>query len=107
MADYLVLSQDEQDDIIVGFMLSQELDKFTHELNLKRFDTMLESLPKGEWEKKVTGLRSDTAKRLEEVNSIIKATKSQLPPPERIEAAKQRLKTKEPNKEASDNSRGR
>ena len=94
MADYQVLSQDEQDDIVVSFMLSQERDKFCHELNLGRYDSMLPSLPDGEWKERVTQLRSETANRLVEVNSIIEASINKLPPAARLEAAKQRLQAK-------------
>ena len=94
MADYQVLSQDEQDDIVVGFMLSQERDKFCHELNLGRYESMLPGLPDGEWKERVTQLRSETANRLVEVNSIIEASINKLPPPERLELARQRLQAR-------------
>ncbi|MBA7653876.1 hypothetical protein ES703_61739 [subsurface metagenome] len=94
MADYQVLSQDEQDDIVVSFMLSQERDKFCHELNLGRYDSMLPSLPDGEWKARVTDLRSETANRLAEINSIIEASKKGMPPAARLEAAKLRLQAK-------------
>jgi len=94
MADYQVLNQDEQDEIIVSFMLSQERDKFCHDLNLARYDAMLESLSDGKWKDRIVVLRAETLERLAEVNSIIQATKPQLPTAERIEAAKTRLVNK-------------
>ena len=93
--EYQVLSQEEQDDIIVSFLLSQERDEFCHQLNLERYKQMLTVLPEGAWKSQVTKLRDETSKRLEEVKSISAATIAQLPPAERIETAKQRLKAKE------------
>ncbi len=94
MGDYIVLGQDEMDDIIVSFTLEQERDKFCHELNLRRYKTMLMNIEEGEWKDRITQLYADTTKRLAEVNSIIKASQSQMPPPERVKAVKQRLATK-------------
>ena len=74
MADYQILSQDEQDDIVISCLHSQERDKFAHGLNLERYDTMLKSLPDGEWENRISQLRVETSKRLAEVNSTIEAS---------------------------------
>ncbi|GAI61403.1 unnamed protein product [marine sediment metagenome] len=93
MPEYLVLSQDEQDDIIVSFMLGQERDKFCHELNLQRYTDMLKTEKAGEWRDRVSKLKGETVSRLAEVNSIINVTIPQMPPPGRITAAKQRLTT--------------
>jgi hypothetical protein len=92
---YKILSQDEQDEIIVSFMQAQERDEFTHKINLERFDRMLENLPEGEWRSRVAKLRTDTAQRLEEVRSIIAATEPQLPPDERVQKAKTRLDSRQ------------
>lgn len=95
MAEYQVLSQDEQDDIVVSFMLSQEKDKFCLELNSARFDEMLKGLEEGDWRTRVVQLHADATKRLAEVDSIIKATLPTLPPSGRVEATILRLKAKE------------
>jgi hypothetical protein len=92
---YRVLSQDEQDEIIVAFMQAQERDLYCHQLNLARYNQMLSKLPDGEWKSQIIKLRDETAKRLDEVQSIIAATESQLPPAEQIEAAKTRLASKQ------------
>lgn len=97
MSDYTVLDANEQDDIVVSFMLAQEKDKYCHEINLARYDSMLVVLPDGDWKKRVSGLRSDTVQRLTEVNSIIEATKAQMPSTDRIEAAKLRLSSVKPS----------
>ena len=92
MAEYEVLSENEKDDIIVAFVLAQERDKYCHELNLQRYIAMLEKLEPGEWRARIEKLKNETEQRLAEVNSILEATKNQIPPPGRIEAARQRLK---------------
>ena len=94
MSEYQVLSQDEQDDIIVSFMHGQERDKYCHELNLQRYTEMLKTLEAGKWRDQVLKLQEETNSRLAEVNSIIDVTKAQMPTPEHIAAAKQRLATK-------------
>ena len=92
---YRIIDQDEQDDIIIGFFAAQERDQYTHALNLERFDRMLLTLPEGDWRKRVQILRDQTASRLNEVETIMAATETQLPAQERINAAKLRLKAKE------------
>ncbi|MBA7571863.1 hypothetical protein ES708_13632 [subsurface metagenome] len=89
--EYQILSQEEQDDIIVSFMLGQERDKYCHELNLQRYTEMLKTLKAGEWRDRVSKLEGETVSRLAEVNSIIGVTTPQMPSPERITAAKQRI----------------
>lgn len=95
MADYLLLSEEEQDDIMATFLMSQERDHFCHQINLDRYDKMLQDLDEGDWKKRVTQLRKETVSRLDEVNSIIKATREALPKKERLEAAKLRVKAAE------------
>ena len=91
---FKVLEQNEQDDIIVSFLLTQERDKYCHQLNLNRYDEILKTLSDGKWKKKITMLRIESAERLAEVDSIIAATERQLPPDKRFQAAKSRLKQK-------------
>ena len=92
---YQILDKDEQDDIIVSFMLSQERDQFCHEINLARYDKILLNETEGEWKNKVTKLRADTSQRLKEVMSIISASKANMPSAERIATALARIKAKE------------
>ncbi len=89
--EYQILSQEEQDDIIVSFMLGQERDKYCHELNLQRYTKMLETSKAGKWHDRVLKLKDETVSRLAEVDSIIGVTVSQMPPRQRIDAAKQRI----------------
>jgi len=89
--EYQLLTQDEQDDIKVAFMLSQERDKYCHELNKERYEAMLQTLEDGEWKKRVEKLHAETVSRLAEVDSIIAATLPQMPSQERIDASMVRL----------------
>ncbi|HUV56508.1 MAG TPA: hypothetical protein VMV84_04675 [Dehalococcoidales bacterium] len=98
MTDYNVLSQEEQDEIIVSFMQAQERDDFCHQLNLSRYETMLKTLPEGDWKSRVAKLRAETVQRLAEVRSIIAATEPQLPSAERLAVAKNRLLVKNAGK---------
>ncbi|KKK67672.1 hypothetical protein LCGC14_2951740 [marine sediment metagenome] len=91
--DYQILTENEQDNIKVSFLLSQERDAYCHGLNLERYDAMLETLDDGDWKLRVTKLRAETAGRLAEVSSIITATLPQMPSSQRIQAAKLRLET--------------
>ncbi len=44
---YTVLTQDEQDDILIQFMQAQERDHFAHTINEARYTQMLKTLPDG------------------------------------------------------------
>ena len=93
MADhvYKYMSPDEQDDIKVSFLASQEKDLFNHEINLARFNEMLKKLPEGPYKARVQQLRDDTVSRITEVTAIIDATELSLPSSERVDASKTRL----------------
>jgi len=92
---YRLLTQQEQDDIIVSYMLSQERDAYCHSINLERFNTMLMDLPPGKFKERIEGLRNDTQLRLTEVQATVDATKDQLPPQARIDDALTRIRDKE------------
>ena len=93
--EYQLLTEEERDAIIVEFMKAQERDKFCHEINLQRYEAMLRTLPDGEWKNSIQKLRDETVERLGEVNSIIEATKPQVPPVERISKALQKLEARQ------------
>lgn len=94
MDRYEFLSQEERDEILVGYFLAQERDLFCHRTNLERFDAMLKKLEPGPWRDRITQLREETLQRIKEVESLIEATRPQLPPPERLERIKQTLLAK-------------
>lgn len=92
--EYTVLSQEEQDDTIVNFYLAQERDLHALVTSIERYERMLQALPAGKWRDRIQALLEESLERKSEVESIIAATVSQLPPPDRLEAAKQRLQAK-------------
>jgi len=91
-----VLSQDEQDEMMAAFLLAQERDEFSHQVNLDRYERMLSSLPPGQWRDRIQRLRDETAQRLTEVRSILEATEPQLPPENRLKLAVDRLRLRGP-----------
>jgi DNA-directed RNA polymerase subunit F len=91
---YQVLTQDEQDDIVVEFMKAQERDLFCHQINAERYEKMLRTLPAGDWKTRVEKLHKDTKARMAEVSSIIEGTKPQMPLATRLAAATKRLSSK-------------
>lgn len=93
--DYITLSQDEIDDTIVGYYKAQEMEAFCHQLNISRFEIMLETMAGGDFKKQITENLTVTRSRLAEVMSILIATQKQLPSEERIKASLARLKVKE------------
>ena len=91
---YLVLTQDEQDDIMVAFMLAQERDQFTHGVNRQRYEAMLLTLNAGPFRDRINQLLSETNSRIVEVDAIVQHSFSQMPPSVRIAAAVARLKAR-------------
>nr|WP_297805374.1 hypothetical protein [Tepidiforma sp.] len=79
------------DDIVVEFLKAQERDLFVHNLNRKRFENMLQTLPPGEFRQRIQQLKAETEQRISEVDTIIRATANQLPPQTRLQAAAQRI----------------
>ena len=88
---YQILSQSEQDDIIVSYFLGQERDKFCHEINKERYELMLKTAGEGDWKDQIKGLLSQEVIRIKQVDSLISATQSQLPSKERIKASIARI----------------
>lgn len=90
---YKVLSEEEQDNIIVAFYLEQERDHYCHTISLARYDAMLPDIPDGsELKEQIKELRGQTLQRIDAVERYMAAAERQLPPTqERITAAKNRL----------------
>lgn len=86
MPTFNILTQDEQDNIVVDFHAAQERDLFTHTINLARYQSMLGTLPDTPFKNRIQQLHDETVSRLEEVNAIIVATKPQLPTPTKIQS---------------------
>lgn len=91
---YQVLTQDEQDEIMVSFIHGQERDLYCHMLSQERYREMLRTLPEGDWRKHIAKMEKEVTDRLAQVQSIIDATTPQLPSAEWIAAAKARLAEK-------------
>jgi len=92
MQPFKVISADEQDDIVVGFMLAQERDVFCHDLNQTRYTALLTTLPAGPFREKIQGLLDSTIARKAEVEAIIAETDKQLPSVGRMNASILRVK---------------
>jgi hypothetical protein len=91
---FILLSQDEQDEIHAAFLASQERDLFCHQINAERYAEMLKTLPAGTFRTRIEGLKQDTLSRIDEVTRIIDASAALLPSVEKLIAAKERVDTK-------------
>lgn len=93
---FLVLTQDEQDEILVDYLRAQERDLFTHGINVERFEAILTTqIADADWEAKLIGLRDEGMSRIREVQGIIDATVPQLPSQARIDVALAAIKARE------------
>jgi hypothetical protein len=109
---YSVLSQDEQDEIIVNTVLAQERDHFSHELNIQRYSDMLAAMPADrgnpavrdddpsltpaqKFRRRMESLVASEQVALEQVTLILDKTSAQLPSTANINAAKARIQAKE------------
>lgn len=89
---YQLLTQDEQDDMLAQTLLAQERDLFMHTVNRERYQAIIEDQQTpAEFLERVITLRNETDGRLAEVGAIVRALNLQLPPPERLEAARTRI----------------
>ena len=93
--DYDLISQEDQDDMIVQTMKSQQMDHFVHTLNAARYRSIIASAADGPWKQRITGLLEETESRIGEVESIVDALLPQMPPEERKVAAVARIQAAE------------
>lgn len=91
---YVVLTEDDQDDMIVAFMLAQERDQFLHTVNKARYVALNASLAPSVFKTRIETLLNETNSRLTEVDAILAETVGQLPNAARRNAAITRLKAK-------------
>lgn len=82
-----LITQLEKDKTIVQYMQAQQRDLHIHNVNLERYNTMLETLPEGKYKDRIVKLKAETEERIEEVSAIVAATEPQMPSQERIDAA--------------------
>jgi hypothetical protein len=96
MADeFLLLSQEERDEMLAATLLAQERDLFMHRANKERFGRILANGATGEFRQRVQQLHDETNQRISEVTQIIEALKPELPPVTRLKAAAERIKARE------------
>jgi hypothetical protein len=88
---YVLLRQDEIDEMIAQTLLANERDLAMHRLNRERYEAMLPMLAEGAWKERIAKLLAETEDRIGEVLSILDATRSQAPDAARLSAALQRL----------------
>jgi hypothetical protein len=89
-----LMTDDEKDDVIVSFMRGQEQDRYCLQLNHDRYVAMLKELPEGAWRTQIAEGYQQALDRIAQLDSIIKATLSQMPSEERVMAAMGRIKEK-------------
>lgn len=77
---YLVLTTEEQEEILVQFLHAQERDHFCHAINQQRYDAMLKQDLSGipAFHERVKTLKAETDARLAEVEAIMSETVSQI-----------------------------
>ena len=92
---YQVLTQDDQDEIIVDYMKATERDLHCHLINVERYDVILAGTMGADHRANIEGRLEETRSRIEEVQAIFDATVSQMPDRTRIDAALVRIKARE------------
>jgi hypothetical protein len=93
--EFLLLSQEERDEMLAATLLAQERDLFMHRANKERFRRILANGARGEFRRRIEDLLSQTEERISEVTQIIEALKPELPPAQRLRAAHERIKARE------------
>lgn len=88
---YKTLTDNQQDEILVSTLAAQEVDLFSHETSITRYETMLKTLPEGKFRIRIENLLKETKSRRDEVQAIIDATIPQLPSDQRVMSAVGRL----------------
>jgi len=93
--EFILLTQEERDEMLAATLLAQERDLFAHRHNKGRFERILANGAKGEFRQRIQRLLAETNERISEVEQIIEALRPELPPIQRLRAAHARLKAKE------------
>lgn len=91
---YQTIDDDDQDEALIAFVVSQERDHHSHTLNKQRYEAMLITLPDGPFKTRVLELLTQTNSRLSDIDAILAATAPQMPPPARVAASVARMKAK-------------
>lgn len=89
---YQFLTEEEKHDMIVPFLHAQERDHYAHSINKERYERiLLDKTLTPQFRSRIQDLLNQTNDRLHEVTHIMEKTRAQLPAPEAVEAAKQRM----------------
>lgn len=97
---YVTLEQDEMDDMLVGTLLAQERDHYLHTINIERYKSLLTlelTFPSSSFRNQIEKSLNDSLVALAQVEAIIAALEPQLPPMDRLLAARNRLLNKSGN----------
>lgn len=93
---YDLLTQDEMDEMLVEYMRAQQRDHFLHSINLQRAREVVAMLPaESPFRAHMEQFAADTESRIQEVESLIRATEAQMPPQERRVAALEKIQQRE------------
>ena len=99
--NYDLISQEEQDNMLVQTLRSQQMDHYVHSLNAARYRSIIASAADGPWKGRITEMLAETESRIGEVESIVAALLPQMPPEGRKVAAVARIKAAEATVKAS------
>lgn len=93
---YDLLTQDEMDEMVVEYMKAQQRDHFLHTINLQRAREAVAMLPAdAPFRAHMAKFAEDTESRIQEVESLIRATEAQMPPQARRDAALEKIQQRE------------
>jgi hypothetical protein len=77
--NYIVLNEDEKNEILINTLLAQERDHFCYERNVERYTNLIPTLPEGEYKDKISALLITEQKALENTEATLAHTQAQLP----------------------------
>lgn len=93
--NYKLLSQDEQDEILVNTLRAQERDHFCYAANVERYTNALTTLPPGPKRDYIAALLVTETEAMDHQSHIVNHTQKQMPPQARVDAALARILAKE------------
>lgn len=93
--NYVLMSNDDEDDMLVATMAANERDHRSHQLNAERYEAMLAAKTLDpEWTTYIQNLLFTERLAMNRVAAILDNTLPQLPPQARIDASAARLRAK-------------
>lgn len=76
---YAVLTQAEQDDMVVATVHAQEQAHFQHALNVERYTAMVADMPEGPFKERITALLVTEQAAVSDHEQLLDKTVAQLP----------------------------